>query len=375
MSKIKLMTIVGTRPEIIKLSEVIKKADIYFNHIIVHTGQNYDYTLNEIFFKDFNLREPDYYLGVVGDNLGATMGNIIAKSYELMQEVKPDAVLILGDTNSALSAISAKRLKIPIFHMEAGNRCFDENLPEEINRRIVDHISDVNLPYSEHARRYLFSEGVKKEQIYVTGSPMAEVLEVNTNKIENSKILETLELKEKEYILLSAHREENIDNEKNFLELMNAINAMAQRYKVPVIYSVHPRSKKFIAQRDFKFHPLVRTLEPFGFSDYNNLQKNALCVVSDSGTLAEESALLHFPAVSIRTSTERPEALDKGGFIIGSISEKSLLQAVEMSISMFNNKEIMINVPDYNDTNVSIKVVKIIQSYIDIINRKVWGKN
>lgn len=375
MSKIKLMTIVGTRPEIIKLSEVIKKADIYFNHIIVHTGQNYDYTLNEIFFKDFNLREPDYYLGVVGDNLGATMGNIIAKSYELMQEVKPDAVLILGDTNSALSAISAKRLKIPIFHMEAGNRCFDENLPEEINRRIVDHISDVNLPYSEHARRYLFSEGVKKEQIYVTGSPMAEVLEVNTNKIENSKILETLELKEKEYILLSAHREENIDNEKNFLELMNAINAMAERYKVPVIYSVHPRSKKFIAQRDFKFHPLVRTLEPFGFSDYNNLQKNALCVVSDSGTLAEESALLHFPAVSIRTSTERPEALDKGGFIIGSISEKSLLQAVEMSISMFNNKEIMINVPDYNDTNVSIKVVKIIQSYIDIINRKVWGKN
>jgi len=374
MSKIKLMTIVGTRPEIIKLSEVIKKADTYFNHIIVHTGQNYDYTLNEIFFQDFNLREPDYYLGVIGDNLGATMGNIIAKSYELMQEVKPDAVLILGDTNSALSAISAKRLKIPIFHMEAGNRCFDENLPEEINRRIVDHISDVNLPYSEHARRYLFSEGVKKEQIYVTGSPMAEVLEVNTNKIENSKILETLELKEKEYILLSAHREENIDNEKNFLELMNAINAIAQRYKVPVIYSVHPRSKKFIAQRDFKFHPLVRTLEPFGFSDYNNLQRNALCVVSDSGTLAEESALLHFPAVSIRTSTERPEALDKGGFIIGSISEKSLLQAVEMSISMFDNEELMINVPDYSDKNVSIKVVKIIQSYIDIINRKVWNK-
>lgn len=374
MSKIKLMTIVGTRPEIIKLSEVIKKADIYFNHIIVHTGQNYDYTLNEIFFQDFNLREPDYYLGVVGDNLGATMGNIIAKSYELMQEVKPDALLILGDTNSALSAISAKRLKIPIFHMEAGNRCFDENLPEEINRRIVDHISDVNLPYSEHARRYLFSEGVKKEQIYVTGSPMAEVLNVNRSKIENSKILETLDLKEKEYILLSAHREENIDNEKNFLELMNAINAMAECYKVPVIYSVHPRSKKYIEQRGFKFHPSVRTLEPFGFSDYNSLQQNALCVVSDSGTLAEESAILHFPAVSIRTSTERPEALDKGGFIIGSISEKSLLQAVEMSISMFDNEELMINVPDYTDKNVSIKVVKIIQSYIDIINRKVWGK-
>jgi len=374
MSKIKLMTIVGTRPEIIKLSEVIKKSDKYFEHIIVHTGQNYAYTLNEIFFKDLSLREPDYYLGVVGDDLGETMGNIIAKSYQLMQKVQPDAILILGDTNSALSAISAKRLKIPIFHMEAGNRCFDENLPEEINRRIVDHISDVNLPYSEHARRYLFSEGVKKEQIYVTGSPMAEVLEVNSKKIEDSKILETLGLKEKEYILLSAHREENIDNEKNFFELMNSINAMAETYKVPVIYSVHPRSKKFIEQRGFKFHSLVRTLEPFGFSDYNNLQKNSLCVVSDSGTLAEESAILHFPAVSIRTSTERPEALDKGGFVIGSISEKSLLQAVEMSISMFNNNELMINVPDYSDKNVSIKIVKLIQSYVDIINRKVWGK-
>lgn len=374
MSKIKLMTIVGTRPEIIKLSEVIKKSDKYFEHIIVHTGQNYAYTLNEIFFKDLSLREPDYYLGVVGDDLGETMGNIISKSYQLMQKVQPDAILILGDTNSALSAISAKRLKIPIFHMEAGNRCFDENLPEEINRRIVDHISDVNLPYSEHARRYLFSEGVKKEQIYVTGSPMAEVLEVNSKKIEDSKILETLGLKEKEYILLSAHREENIDNEKNFFELMNSINAMAETYKVPVIYSVHPRSKKFIEQRGFKFHSLVRTLEPFGFSDYNNLQKNSLCVVSDSGTLAEESAILHFPAVSIRTSTERPEALDKGGFVIGSISEKSLLQAVEMSISMFNNNEQMINVPDYNDKNVSIKIVKLIQSYVDIINRKVWGK-
>lgn len=374
MGKIKLMTIVGTRPEIIKLSEVIKKSDKYFEHIIVHTGQNYAYTLNEIFFKDLSLREPDYYLGVVGDDLGETMGNIIAKSYQLMQKVQPDAVLILGDTNSALSAISAKRLKIPIFHMEAGNRCFDENLPEEINRRIVDHISDVNLPYSEHARRYLFSEGVKKEQIYVTGSPMAEVLEINRKKIKESKILETLGLKEKEYILLSAHREENIDNEKNFFELMNSINTMAETYKVPVIYSVHPRSKKFIEQRGFKFHSLVRTLEPFGFSDYNNLQKNSLCVVSDSGTLAEESAILHFPAVSIRTSTERPEALDKGGFIIGSISQKSLLQAIEMLISMFNNNELMINVPDYNDKNVSIKVVKLIQSYVDIINRKVWGK-
>ncbi len=368
------MTIVGTRPEIIKLSEVIKKSDKYFEHILVHTGQNYAYTLNEIFFEDLNLREPDHYLGVVGDDLGETIGNIITKSYQLMQKVQPDAVLILGDTNSALSAISAKRLKIPLFHMEAGNRCFDENLPEEINRRIVDHISDVNLPYSEHARRYLFSEGVKKEQIYVTGSPMAEVLDVNSKKIEESKILETLGLKEKEYILLSAHREENIDNEKNFFELMNSINAMAETYKVPVIYSVHPRSKKFIERRGFKFHSLVRTFKPFGFSDYNNLQKNSLCVVSDSGTLAEESAILHFPAVSIRTSTERPEALDKGGFVIGSISEKSLLQAVEMSISMFNNNELMINVPDYNDKNVSIKIVKLIQSYVDIINRKVWEK-
>lgn len=374
MTKIKLMTIVGTRPEIIKLSEVIKKADIYFEHIIVHTGQNYDYTLNEIFFKDFELREPDHYLGVVGDNLGATMGNIISKSYELMQKVKPDAVLILGDTNSALSAISAKRLKIPIFHMEAGNRCFDENLPEEINRRIVDHISDVNLPYSEHARRYLFSEGVKKEQVYVTGSPMAEVLEVNKEKVLESRVLQDLGLKKREYILLSAHREENIDNENNFYELMNAINSMAEKYNVPVIYSVHPRSKKHIEERGLKFHPLVRTLKPFGFSDYINLQQNALCVVSDSGTLAEESSLLHFPAVSIRTSTERPEALDKGGFVVGSISEKSLLQAVEMSVSMFENNELFVNVPNYTDRNVSIKVIKLIQSYVDIINRKVWGK-
>jgi len=375
MSKLKLMTIVGTRPEIIKLSEVLKKSDIYFEHIVVHTEQNYAFSLNEIFFKDLNIREPDYYLGVVGDNLGETIGNIIAKSYKLMQEVKPDAVLILGDTNSALSAISAKRLKIPIFHMEAGNRCFDENLPEEINRRIVDHISDVNLPYSEHARRYLFTEGVKKEQIYVIGSPMAEVINVNRQRISGSTILETLGLKKREYILLSAHREENIDNEKNFFELMNSINAMAEKYNVPVIYSVHPRSKKFIEQRDFKFHSLVRILDPFGFSDYNNLQKNSLCVVSDSGTLAEESSLLGFAAVSIRTSTERPEALDKGGFIIGSLSEKSLLQAVSMSISMFNNDELMIDIPDYYDKNVSVKVVKIIQSYVDIINRKVWGKS
>lgn len=374
MDKIKLMTIVGTRPEIIKLSEVIKKCDTYFNHILVHTGQNYDYKLNEIFFKDLGLRNPDHYLGVVGDDLGETIGNVIAKSYKIMQEEKPDAILILGDTNSALAAISAKRLKIPIFHMEAGNRCFDENLPEEINRRIVDHISDINLPYTEHARRYLFSEGIKKESIFVTGSPMAEVISVNKEKIESSKVLDELNIEKGKYILLSAHREENIDNETNFSELMNAVNAMAVKYNLPVIYSMHPRSKKYITQRNFKFNELIRPLEPFGFSDYISLQKNSLCVVSDSGTLAEESALLNFPSVSIRTSTERPEVLDKGSFIIGSISERSLLQAVDMAVMMSANNEKSVVATDYVDTNVSIKVVKIVQSYIDIINRKVWGK-
>ncbi|PKP51750.1 MAG: UDP-N-acetylglucosamine 2-epimerase (non-hydrolyzing) [Bacteroidetes bacterium HGW-Bacteroidetes-1] len=375
MKKLKVMTLVGTRPEIIKLSEVIKKCDQYFDHVLVHTGQNYAFTLNEIFFKDLGLREPDHYLGVVGSNLGETMGNIIAKSYQLLSDETPDAILVLGDTNSALSAISAKRLKIPVFHMEAGNRCFDENLPEEINRRIVDHISDVNLPYTEHARRYLFAEGIKKEHVYVTGSPMKEVLAVQSRKIENSSILDELNLKRKEYILLSAHREENIDNEKNFLELMNAINAMAENYKMPVIYSVHPRSKKFIAERNFKFRENVRTLEPFGFSDYIKLQMNSLCVISDSGTLAEESAILNFPAVSIRTSTERPEALDKGNFIIGSISTKSLLQSVDMAIKMSENNEKIVSLPDYSDENVSVKIVKIIQSYTDIINRKVWQKS
>lgn len=368
------MTFVGTRPEIIKLSEVIKKADIYFDHILVHTGQNYAYTLNEIFFADLGLKAPDYYLGVVGDNLGETIGNVISKSYNLLNENRPDAVLVLGDTNSALVAISAKRLKIPIFHMEAGNRCFDENLPEEINRKIVDHISDVNLPYSEHARRYLFSEGIKKEQIFVTGSPMAEVLEVNSEKIDNSLVLSNIKLKAKEYILLSSHREENIDDETNFFELMNAINDLADRYQVPIIYSLHPRSEKFIKERNFKFSPYVRTLDPFSFSDYNHLQKNALCVVSDSGTLAEESSILKFPAVSIRTSTERPEAMDKGGFIIGSISTISLLQAVELAVSSFKNHEAMVDVPDYADKNVSMKIIKIIQSYTEIVNRKTWLK-
>ena len=363
IKKLKLMTILGTRPEIIRLSEVIKKCDKYFDHILVHTGQNWDYTLNQIFFEDLNLRAPDYYLDSVGQDLGETIGNIIAKSYKLMAEVKPDALLILGDTNSALSAISAKRHKIPIFHMEAGNRCFDENLPEEMNRRIVDHIADVNLCYSEHARRYLNAEGRPKERTYVTGSPMAEVLAANLDKIKRSKVLEELNIEPKKYILLSAHREENIDIEKNFFSLMNAVNAMAERYDMPVIYSTHPRSKKFIEQRNFKFHPNVRSMKPFGFSDYNHLQMNAYCVVSDSGTLPEESSYFRsFPAVCIRTSTERPEAIDKGNFIIGSISEKSVLQAVDTAVKMQDNHDLGTEVPDYSDENVSTKVVKIIQS-------------
>ena len=375
IKKLKLMTILGTRPEIIRLSEVIKKCDKYFDHILVHTGQNWDYSLNQIFFEDLNLRAPDYYLDSVGQDLGETIGNIIAKSYKLMAEVKPDALLILGDTNSALSAISAKRHKIPIFHMEAGNRCFDENLPEEMNRRIVDHIADVNLCYSEHARRYLNAEGRPKERTYVTGSPMAEVLTANIDKINNSEILKTLNLEPKKYILLSAHREENIDIEKNFFSLMNAVNAMAEKYDMPVIYSTHPRSKKFIEQRNFKFHPNVRSMKPFGFSDYNHLQMNAYCVVSDSGTLPEESSYFRsFPAVCIRTSTERPEAIDKGNFIIGSITEESVLQAVETAVKMQENHDLGAKVPDYTDENVSTKVVKIIQSYTSVINRMVWRK-
>lgn len=374
MKKLKLMTIVGTRPEIIKLSEIIKKCDIYFEHSLVHTGQNYDYTLNEVFFEELGLRAPDYYLSVVGDNLGQTMGNVIAKSYELMIEVKPDAVLVLGDTNSTLSAISAKRLKVPIFHMEAGNRCFDENLPEETNRRIVDHIADVNLCYSEHARRYLNYEGIAKERTYVTGSPMAEVLTANKEKIMSSKVLENLGLEKGRYILLSAHREENIDIEENFFALMNAINAMAENFDMPVIYSTHPRSANFIKQRGFKFHPNVRSLKPFGFSDYNNLQLNAFCVVSDSGTIPEETSYFKFPAVSVRTSTERPEALDKGNFIIGSITTEEVLQAVDMAVAMNDNNDLGLDVPNYVDENVSIKVIKIIQSYTGIVNRMVWRK-
>ncbi len=379
MAKIKLMTIVGTRPEIIRLAAVIKKCDRYFDQILVHTGQNYDYELNQVFFEDLGLRAPDYYLDAVGGNLGETIGNIIAKSYTLMTEVKPDALLILGDTNSCLSAISAKRLHIPIFHMEAGNRCFDECLPEETNRRIVDHISDVNMCYSEHARRYLNAEGTARERTFVTGSPMAEVLHANLDKIKASDILSRLGLEKGKYMLLSAHREENIDTEENFFSLMNAVNALARQYNMPILYSCHPRSAKFIEKRGFVFDPLVRQHKPLGFHDYNHLQMNAFAVVSDSGTLPEESSYFlsagnPFPAVCIRTSTERPEALDKGNFVLAGITTDQVLSAVETAVKMQENGDFGIPVPDYTDKNVSDKVVKIIQSYVGIVNRMVWRK-
>ena len=374
MERIRLMTLFGTRPEIIRLSEIMKKCDRYFDQITVHTGQNWDYKLNRVFFEEFGLREPDHYLGVAGDTLGQTIGNVIAKSYDLMAKVRPDALLVLGDTNSCLAVIGAKRLKIPVFHMEAGNRCFDENLPEEINRRIVDHTSDVNLCYTEHARRYLLAEGVKKEQTYVVGSPMREVLDANIDRINASDVLERLGLQAGGYILLSAHREENIDIERNFFELMNSVNAMAEHYGKPVIYSTHPRSRKFIEKRGFVFHPLVKSLEPFGFADYNCLQKNAFCVVSDSGTIPEEANYFRFPAVSVRTSTERPEALDSGNFIIGSIGRSSVLQAVELAVSMHKNGDDGVATPDYEDANVSTKVVKLIQSYVGIVDRMTWRK-
>ena len=374
MKKLKLMTIIGTRPEIIRLSAVIKCADKYFDHVLVHTGQNWDYTLNQVFFEDLGLREPNYYLDSVGKDLGETMGNIIAKSYEVMQKEMPDAVLLLGDTNSALSAISAKRLKIPIFHMEAGNRCWDWNVSEMINRKIVDHISDINLPYTEHSRRYLLSEGIDGKTIFVTGSPMREVLRDHADKIEASDVLDRLGLEKNKYILLSSHREENIDNEENFMSLMSAVNDIAEKYQMPVIYSTHPRSQKYIDKRNFKFHPLVQNLKPFGFMDYNKLQKNAYCVLSDSGTLSEESAMLGFAGVLIRTSTERPEVLDKGTVVIGGITDKTVEQALELAVSMRDNNEEVVMAEDYADTNVSVKVVKLIQSYTDIVNRTVWGK-
>ncbi|MGM9651722.1 MAG: UDP-N-acetyl glucosamine 2-epimerase [Faecousia sp.] len=378
--KLKLLIIVGTRPEIIRLSAVIDKCRKYFDCILAHTGQNYDYNLNGIFFRDLCLGEPEVYMNAVGDDLGATVGNIINCSYKLMAQIRPDALLILGDTNSCLSAIAAKRLHIPIFHMEAGNRCKDECLPEETNRRIVDIISDVNLPYSEHARRYLMECGLPKERTFVTGSPMAEVLSGHLEQIRKSRVLEELGLTAGKYLLLSAHREENIDTEENFFALMNSVNAMAEKYDMPIIYSTHPRSEKFIRQRDFRFHPNVRSLTPFGFLDYNRLQTNAFCVVSDSGTLPEESAFfaahgMAFAAVCIRTSTERPEAMEKGNFVLAGITEAQVIQAVDTAVQMQKNGEFGTPVPDYTDETVSTKVVKIIQSYTGVVNKMVWRKS
>ena len=377
--KLKLLVIVGTRPEIIRLSAVINKCRKYFDCILAHTGQNYDYNLNGIFFHDLKLADPEVYMNAVGDDLGATVGNIINCSYKLMNQIKPDALLILGDTNSCLSAISAKRLHIPIFHMEAGNRCKDECLPEETNRRIVDIISDVNLAYSEHARKYLHECGLPKERVYVTGSPMAEVLSNNIEEIKASKILNKLNLKAKNYILLSAHREENIDTEKNFVSLFTAVNKMAEKYDMPILYSCHPRSKKRLVETGFKLDKRVVMHEPLGFHDYNNLQMNAYAVVSDSGTLPEESSYYTsiekpIPAVCIRTSTERPEALDKGSFVLAGIDERSLLQAVETAVEMNKDNDLGIPVPDYVEENVSTKVVKLIQSYTGVVNKMVWRK-
>lgn len=372
--KLRLMTILGTRPEIIKMSSIIKKCDFYFDHILVHTGQNYDYELNKVFFDDLGIRKPDYYLNVVGDNLGQTMGNVISKSYEIMRSIKPDAVIVLGDTNSCLCVISAKRLKIPVFHMEAGNRCKDENLPEEVIRRIVDVTSDINLCYSEIARCNILSSGVKPEYTFVVGSPMAEVLTNYRSEIEQSNILEKLHLIPQKYILLSAHREENIDIKENFYSLMTSINSIAEKFDVPILYSCHPRAKKYIELRGFTFDKRVIQHKPLGFFDYNKLQKNALCVISDSGTLPEESAFWKFPAVSIRTSTERQEAMENGVFVIGSISKDEILEAINLVVSMNEKHDLFSDVYAYSDLCVSTKVVKIIQSYTGVINNIIWRK-
>ena len=374
MKKLKVMTIVGTRPEIIRLSEIIKKSDKFYEHILVHTGQNWDYALNQVFFDDLGLREPNYYLNAVGNHLGETIGNVISKSYEVLQKEKPDALLLLGDTNSALSSIAAKRLKIPIFHMEAGNRCFDQNVPEEINRKIVDHISDINLSYTENSRRYLLSEGFRKDHVFVTGSPMTEVIEKNIGKIEKSNILEKLDLREKNYILLSIHREENVDNQEAFDNLVESINFVAEKYKMPIIFSTHPRTQKRIEERGIKFNSLVQILKPFGFFDYCNLQKNSYCVLSDSGTISEESAIMRFPAISIRTSTERPEVIDKGNIILGGIKKDEILSALEITTTLFAEENHDIEPYDYMDNNVSDKVIKVIQSYTRIVDRVIWGK-
>ena len=373
-NKYKVVTILGTRPEIIRLSETIKACDQYFEHILVHTGQNYDYELNQIFFEDLNLRAPDYYLESAGKDLGETIGNVIAKSYKLLSDLKPDALLILGDTNSALAAISAKRLKIPVFHMEAGNRCWDWNVPEMVNRTIVDHIADINLPYTENSRRYLLSEGIDGKTIFVTGSPMNEVITKNIDRIKNSDVLRRLNLEKGKYIIVSAHREENIDIEENFIELVNSINEIAKKYEVPVIYSTHPRTRKFIEKRKIEFHSLVQNVKPLGFLDYVKLQANALLVLSDSGTLTEESAILGFPGVLIRTSTERPEGLDAGTIVVGGIKSRDVLASSELAIKIVSDRPVSSLPHDYGTIDVSTKVVKIIQSYVHIVNKTTWLK-
>jgi len=371
-TKLKVVTVIGTRPEIIRLSEVIRACDRAFDHILVHTGQNWDYTLNEIFFKDLELRAPDRYLNVVGADLGETMGNIIAASYKMLKEIQPDALLVLGDTNSALCAIPAKRLKIPIFHMEAGNRCFDQNVPEEINRKIVDHIADINLPYTEHSRRYLLSEGFRKEHIFVTGSPMPEVIHCNMEKIKSSRALETYGVEKGKYFVLSMHREENIDIEYKFKELVKALDSIAETYGLPIIFSTHPRTWKRLEAEGVKLNPLIKQVKPLSFTDYCRLQIDAKCVISDSGTLSEESAILRFPAVLLRNSTERPEAVDKGSIVIGGYTSESLVQSIELAIDFFDDKD---HKPaDYFDEDVSAKVVRIIQGYTPIVNKVIWGK-
>ena len=373
MEKLKVMVVVGTRPEIIRLSSTIKAIEKYFNIVLVHTGQNYDYTLNEVFFEEFKLRKPDYFLDAAQGTVGETVGNIIAKSYDVIEKEKPDALLVLGDTNSCLAAYSAKRLKVPIFHMEAGNRCFDFNVPEEINRRLVDHLSDINLAYTENARRYLIAEGKRDDSVYVTGSPMAEVLLENMSKIDGSDVLEKLGLKEKEYFVVSAHREENIDIEKKFDNLVRSLNKIAETYKKPIIFSTHPRTRKKIEEKGVKFHELIRNMEPLGFFEYVKLQKHAFCVLSDSGTVPEESAILNFPGVSMRNSTERPEALDAGSIVLGSVNERDLINSIELAVNSFKPGRDN-PVKDYRDTNVSEKVVKIIQSYYNIVNERTWKK-
>ncbi len=373
MAKLKLLTVIGTRPEIIRLAEIIKLADKMFDHILVHTGQNYDYSLNEIFFEDLELRKPDYFLNVVGNNLGATIGNVIAKSFDVLLKERPDALLVLGDTNSVLCTIAAKRLKIPIFHMEAGNRCFDQNVPEEINRKISDHISDINLTYTEHSRRYLLSEGFRKDHVFVTGSPLFEVLNNYKEKIKNSEIVKKLDLEKGKYFVVSAHREENIDLGDNFNVLVNSINEVAETYSLPIIFSTHPRTQNRINNNNIKFHPLVKNLEPLGFFDYVNLQKNAFCVLSDSGTISEEAAMMGFKAVSIRTSTERPEAIDAGSIVLGGISSRDILNSIEISINTFNT--LSLSLPsEYKVIDVSQRVIKVIQSYTSIVNRVIWNK-